>query len=124
MTDRLRVAVVGAGRWSRTAHLPGFHRSPLSEIVAICDLDRELADARAAEFGIPDVTTDVEDLLARDDIDVIDIVTRGDHQDLVFKTLEAGPLRESQQSRHVCRDAKGARTRRRSLRFPRFARGT
>jgi predicted dehydrogenase len=96
------VAVVGAGRWSRTAHLPGFHRSPLSEIVAICDLDRELADARAAEFGIPDVTTDVEDLLARDDIDVIDIVTRGDHQDLVFKTLEAG--RHCLVEKPVCHD--------------------
>ena len=102
MTDRLRVAVVGAGRWSRTAHLPGFHRSPLSEIVAICDLDRELADARAAEFGIPDVTTDVEDILARDDIDVIDIVTRGDHQDLVFKTLEAG--RHCLVEKPVCHD--------------------
>jgi predicted dehydrogenase len=102
VTDRLRVAVVGAGRWSRTAHLPGFHRSPLSEIVAICDLDRELADARAAEFGIPDVTTDVEDLLARDDIDVIDIVTRGDHQDLVFKTLEAG--RHCLVEKPVCHD--------------------
>lgn len=90
MTDRLRVGVIGAGRWSRTAHLPGFHRSPLAELVAICDLERDLADARAAEFGIPDVYTDAEELLQRDDVDVIDIVTRGDHQDLVFRTLEAG----------------------------------
>jgi predicted dehydrogenase len=90
VTDRLRVGVIGAGRWSRTAHLPGFHRSPLAELVAICDLDRELADARAAEFGIPDVYTDAEGMLERDDIDVVDIVTRGDHQDLVFRTLEAG----------------------------------
>ncbi len=90
MTERLRVGVIGAGRWSRTAHLPGFARSPLCDLVAICDLDRELADARAAEFGIPDVTTDVEDLLERDDLDIIDVVTRGDHQDLVFATLEAG----------------------------------
>jgi len=90
VTDKLRVAVIGAGRWSRTAHLPGFHRSPLSEIVAIGDLDRELAEARAAEFDIPEVLTDVGDILGRDDIDVVDIVTRGDHQDLVFATLEAG----------------------------------
>lgn len=90
MPEKLRVAVVGAGRWSRTAHLPGFHRSPLCDLVAICDLDRELAEARAAEFGIPDVETDVERLLRRDDIDVVDIVTRSDHQDLVFATLEAG----------------------------------
>ena len=90
MSERLRVGVIGGGRWSRTAHLPGFVRSPLCDLVAICDLDRELADARASEFDIPDVTTDAEELLARDDIDVIDVVTRGDHQDLVFATLEAG----------------------------------
>jgi len=90
MPEKLRVAVIGAGRWSRTAHLPGFHRSPLCELVAICDLDREMARARAAEFGIPDVETDAEKVLARGDVDVVDIVTRGDHQDLVFATLEAG----------------------------------
>ena len=90
MADKLRVGVIGAGRWSRTAHLPGFARSPLSELVAICDLDRELAEARQREFDIPDLYTDAEELLARDDIDVVDVCTRGDHQDLVFATLEAG----------------------------------
>ena len=90
MTDRLRVGVIGAGRWSKTAHLPGFLRSPLCDLVAICDLDRELAEAAAAEFDIADISTDVRELLARDDLDVIDVVTRGDHQDLVFATLEAG----------------------------------
>jgi len=90
MREKLRVGVIGAGRWSASAHLPGFTRSPLSEIVAICDLDRDLAKKRAAEFGIPEVLTDAERLLARTDIDVIDIVTRGDHQDLVFQTLDAG----------------------------------
>ncbi len=102
MTDRLRVAVIGAGRWSRTAHLPGFHRSPLAELVAICDLDRGLAEERAAEFDIPDVTTQVDEVLARDDIDVVDIVTRGDHQDLVFRTLEAG--RHCLVEKPVCHD--------------------
>ena len=90
MSDPLRVGVIGAGRWSRTAHLPGFQRSPLAELVAICDLDRELAEERQREFGIPDLHTDAAELLARDDIDVIDVCTRGDHEELVFATLEAG----------------------------------
>ena len=90
MSARLRVGVIGAGRWSASAHLPGFYRSPLCDLVAICDLDRELADSRAAEFDIPDVSTDYRELLARDDLDVVDVVTRGDHQDLVFETLESG----------------------------------
>jgi predicted dehydrogenase len=58
--------------------------------VAICDLDRDLAEARAREFGIPDIETDYTRLLSRSDIDVVDIVTRADHQALVFATLEAG----------------------------------
>ena len=90
MTNKLRVGVIGAGRWSNTAHLPGWHRSPLCELVAICDLDEELGAVAAARFGIPDVETDAAQILARDDIDVVDVVTRGDHQDLVFATLEAG----------------------------------
>jgi predicted dehydrogenase len=90
MPDPLRVAVLGAGRWCRSAHLPGFTRSPLAEVVAICDLHRDLAESAAAEFHIPDVYTDAEKVLARDDVDVVDVVTRGDHQDLVFATLEAG----------------------------------
>ena len=39
MTSKLRVAVIGAGRWSAEAHLPGWQRSPLCELVTICDLD-------------------------------------------------------------------------------------
>jgi len=90
MAKTLRVGVIGAGRWSASAHLPGFHRSPLAELVVLCDLDRSLAEARAREFGIPEVTTNAEKVLARSDVDVVDIVTRGDHQELVFAALGAG----------------------------------
>ncbi len=90
MSDKLRVAVIGAGRWSAEAHLPGWQRSPLCDLVAICDLDTELAAARAKEFTAAESGSDYRELLAREDIDVIDIVTRSDHQDLVFETLDAG----------------------------------
>ncbi len=90
MTDRLRVAVVGAGRWSAEAHLPGWQRSPLCELVIVCDLERDLAETRAARFGAAEIETDYRKVLSRDDIDVVDIVTRSDHQDLVFETLRAG----------------------------------
>lgn len=91
MTEKLRVGVIGAGRWSGIAHLPGFKGSPLCDIVMICDLDRELAEARAKEFDIPEVTTDYQKLLSRTDIDVVDIVTSGDtHEPLTFAALDAG----------------------------------
>ena len=96
MADKLRVGIVGAGRWAASAHMPGFTRSPHSEIVAICDLNRELAEQRAKEFNIPHVYTDYHEMLAREDIDVVDICTRGgvgdknNHEPLAFATLEAG----------------------------------
>ncbi len=90
MKEKLRVGVIGAGRWSATAHLPGFTRSPLCDVVMLCDLDEELGSARAREFGIPEFVTDYEKMLSRSDIDVIDIVTRADHQEMVFQVLEAG----------------------------------
>jgi len=70
-------------------------RSPLCDVVVLCDLDRDLASARAKQFGIPEIETDYQNLLSRIDIDVIDIVTRGrdrgeNHQELTFATLEAG----------------------------------
>lgn len=91
MADKLRVGVIGAGRWAASAHLPGWTRSPLCDVVMLCDLDRELAAQRAKQFNIPEVVTDYQKILARPDIDVVDIVTRGDnHQELTFDALEAG----------------------------------
>jgi predicted dehydrogenase len=90
MTKKIRAAVIGAGRWSAEAHLPGWQRSPLCDLVIVCDLERDLAEQRAAEFGAAEVETDYRKILARDDIDVVDIVTRSEHQGLVFETLEAG----------------------------------
>jgi predicted dehydrogenase len=96
MKEQLRVGVIGAGRWAASAHLPGFARTPHAKVVAICDWNRELADERAKQFDIPDVYTDFEQLLAREDIDVIDVCTRGsaddrdNHEKLAFAALEAG----------------------------------
>ena len=88
--ETLRVGVIGAGRWSASAHLPGFKHSPLGDVVAICDVDEDLGRARAAEFGVPDFYTDYEKMISREDIDVVDVVTRGEHEDITFHVLEAG----------------------------------
>ncbi len=96
MAEELRVGIVGAGRWAASAHLPGYARSPHSKVVAICDLNEDLAKQRAGEFGIPDVYTKYEEMFGRDDIDVIDVCTRGtsherdNHEVLAFAALEAG----------------------------------
>ncbi len=90
MADTLGVAVIGAGRWSARAHLPGFRRSPLAQLKVICDLDRGTAEERAREFGVAEVVTDYRALLDRPDIDVIDVCTRDEHEPLVWDVIRAG----------------------------------
>jgi predicted dehydrogenase len=96
MTEKLKIGVIGAGRWASAAHLPGFERSPLSEVVAICDLNGDLAERRAEEFGVDGFYTDHAEMLKREDLDVVDVCTRAspddpyNHERLVFAALEAG----------------------------------
>ncbi len=69
-TDPLRVAVVGCGLIS-LFHLRAW-RNAGAEIVALCDLDRDKAEARAAEFG-GTVYTDVAEMFAAGGFDAVDI---------------------------------------------------
>jgi predicted dehydrogenase len=94
--EKLKVGVIGAGRWAESAHLPGFVRSPLCELVAICDLNRELAEKRAGEFKIDSVYTEYASMIDGEDLDVVDVCTRAspddpdNHERLVFAVLEKG----------------------------------
>jgi predicted dehydrogenase len=88
---RLGIGVIGAGRWANWAHLPGWVRDGRCELVAVCDQEIDLARASAQKFGAPVVTTDYRDLLARDDIDIVDVVTRdSEHFEINVAAIEAG----------------------------------
>ena len=87
----LRVAVLGAGRWAAGAHLPGWHRDPRCRVVAICDVERDRAEACARQFDIPAVATDWQAVVARADVDVVDVVTPSHtHHELAVAALQAG----------------------------------
>ena len=88
---KIRVGVLGAGAWAKFAHIPGFTRDNRCEVVAVADPQRALADAAASEFGIPDVYTSHTDLIARADIDLVDVCTpSATHFELAWAALEAG----------------------------------
>ena len=90
-SSRLRVGILGAGAWARFAHIPGWQRDPRAEVVAIADVDPDAAHDVAREFGIPEATADWQALVARDDLDVIDVVTPSHtHFELSRAAIEAG----------------------------------
>jgi predicted dehydrogenase len=91
MTDRIRVAVVGTGRWAQVAHIPGWRRDPRAEVVALADVDEAALAAAASRFSVPRATTDYRDLLDDRDIDVVDVVTGNrPHFEISWDALSAG----------------------------------
>ncbi|MEO1249316.1 MAG: Gfo/Idh/MocA family oxidoreductase [Pseudomonadota bacterium] len=69
-----RGALIGCGFFSQN-HLHGWQDVTGAEIVAVCDLDREKAEAVGREFGIAAVFTDAEKMLAETDLDFVDVAT-------------------------------------------------
>jgi predicted dehydrogenase len=85
-----RIALVGAGGIS-FAHLDAY-RAMGWDVAAICSRDRAKARARADEFyPRARVTTDYEEVLAREDIEIVDLTPHPeDRGPLIEAALEAG----------------------------------
>ena len=75
MSDRIiRIGIIGAG-FARTTQIPGFKACEGARIVAIASAHRENAEKIAREFDIENVESDWRMLVARDDVDLVSIVT-------------------------------------------------
>lgn len=88
---RFSVAIVGCGI-GRSHIVEGYQpNADKFEVRALCDLNVERMTAVADEFGVPLRVTNFDDLLAMDDIDIIDICTPpGLHYPMVMAALKAG----------------------------------
>ena len=75
MIPNIRVGVVGAGAIAQLAHLPLLSKLRGAQLVALCDNDRPKARALADRFDVPDVFTDIEDLLEFDELDAVVVAT-------------------------------------------------
>ncbi|MGE3270131.1 MAG: Gfo/Idh/MocA family protein [Chloroflexota bacterium] len=71
----LRAGLIGAG-YIVERHIPAWQATPDAELVAVCDLNRERAEERARQFGIPAVYDSVEAMLDAENLDCVDIATR------------------------------------------------
>src|SRR6478672_7960335 len=60
---RARIAVIGAGWWSTSTHIPGLLDDPAADVVALCDADEARLRAAADRFGIAGTYTDVGEML-------------------------------------------------------------
>jgi len=73
---KLRAGLIGAGTIAFSAHLPAIRKLRDDiELVAVADVREENAARAVAEFGGETHYSDYRDLLARDDLDFVDICT-------------------------------------------------
>lgn len=90
-TTKARIAVVGAGWWATTAHIPAVQEDPNAELVAICDRNPERLKAAAAAYGVTTTYTDLDEMLAQAQLDGAIVVTNhASHYPVAKRCLEAG----------------------------------
>lgn len=90
-TGRVRFGVIGAGAIAQLAHLPVLAKMRGAELVALCDNDGPKARALADRFGVPDVFTDIDELLEFDELDAVVVATPNHlHEPHVLSALAAG----------------------------------
>jgi predicted dehydrogenase len=91
-SNKLGVGVIGSGGIAQSAHLPGYAAIPdLCEIVAIADIDPDVARAAADKYNVPNVFSDYRDLLAMDEIGAVSICTPNYlHYEPTLLAFEAG----------------------------------
>ena len=89
----INVAVVGTGNIS-PLHLRGYQAFPdLAKVVALCDIAPGKAQAKRTALGLDDadVHAHIDEVLARDDVDLVSLCTPpSTHAELAIAALRAG----------------------------------
>ena len=87
----IRIAVVGSGKVSDYHHVPGIRLDSRCKLVAACDADAKLLDARRREWGIEKVMTDWEQICSGKEIDAVVIATPNyTHRPIAVAAAKAG----------------------------------
>ena len=91
-SGKINVAVIGAGGFAKGMHLPNLQRlSDLYHLRAIVSATGSNAKATAKQFGADYATTDYDDVLADDTVDMVMICTRHNlHAPMAIKAARAG----------------------------------
>ncbi|MBC8101620.1 MAG: Gfo/Idh/MocA family oxidoreductase [Cytophagales bacterium] len=90
MNEPLRIGLIGAGQIG-TSHLKTYGQIPEVRVVAVSDLSPEKVETARRDFGIADGYADFQSLLARDDIDAVDVcVHNNKHAPVAIAALKAG----------------------------------
>jgi predicted dehydrogenase len=74
-SKKIKVGIISAN-WSLKVHGAAWRLFPDVEVAAVCTAHRETAEAAAKTFSVPKAYWNVADLVADNDLDIIDVGTR------------------------------------------------
>ena len=90
VSERVRVGVVGCGVIAQVMHLPYLRElSDRFETVAVCDLSADRVEAVGDMFGVPERTTDWNELVDLP-LDAVMVLTNGSHVPIATAAVRAG----------------------------------
>ena len=82
---------MGCGGIANSLYLPGIAAISRAEVVALCDVSPEPLEATGQRFGVRDTHSDLSEMLAQSDIDLlINTTPIQAHYELNLQALEAG----------------------------------
>lgn len=91
MTEKARIAVIGAGWWATFTHIPGLQMHPDVATIVLCDADAGKLDAAAEAYHIEKTYTDLNTMLQNEPLDGAIIATpHATHYKLAKACLERG----------------------------------
>jgi UDP-N-acetylglucosamine 3-dehydrogenase len=70
---KLGVAVIGTGQWGKN-HARVYHELPSTELIAVCDVNRERAEAMAKQYGAKAYTSSAQ-MLKNKEIEAVNVCT-------------------------------------------------
>jgi predicted dehydrogenase len=89
--ETIRVGFVGAGKNTRSRHIPGFQKLSGVELVAVANRTKESGERVAREFGVPRVYADWRELVRAHEVDAVCIGTWPYmHREITLAALEHG----------------------------------
>jgi len=71
----LGAGVIGCGAIAERVYLPAFKENPQTKLIAVCDINEKRAKEIAERFNAEAYYTDFRDLLKREDIDLVAVLT-------------------------------------------------
>ena len=88
--DPIRIGIIGVGQIGKH-HVENYQKVPGARIVALADIDAVEGRRVGEQYNIPDRYTDFRKLLARDDVDAVDVALHNNfHAPVTRLALRAG----------------------------------